>query len=176
MLKFKTSILLVLPLLLAIGMFFVVTANEKPIPEIFKFTQSPNVEDPTSDPNYELKDELSGVNAHGDTEIVPLEDPVVVEETLPGETASEQYLKKYLNATTNVEPEKEPYDGPVFVPGTPKTGGEDIDNATVIAGIPYSDADNTCDFVDDYDEACTWTATAPDAVYEYTPSVTEGLH
>ncbi|MBU0639874.1 MAG: hypothetical protein KKB50_13480 [Planctomycetes bacterium] len=54
--------------------------------------------------------------------------------------------------------------------GEPRGGGDTCDTATVIAVLPYTDTGNTCGFADDYDEACTWTATAPDVAYEYTPA------
>jgi len=57
--------------------------------------------------------------------------------------------------------------------GTPtwegRVGGETIATAVPIFALPYTDVGNTCNFLDDYDEACPWTGYAPDAVYAYTP-------
>jgi len=61
--------------------------------------------------------------------------------------------------------------------GTPtyegRVGGEDIEHAVVIPpNFPwtYTDAGNTCDFLDDYDEVCPYTGSvAPDVVYSLTP-------
>jgi hypothetical protein len=50
-------------------------------------------------------------------------------------------------------------------------GGETIETATVIPGLPYVDLGHTCDKVNDYDEICPYSgSTAPDVVYSYTPS------
>jgi hypothetical protein len=53
---------------------------------------------------------------------------------------------------------------------TGRPGGETIEDATVIPALPFSDAGNTCDFVDDYDEVCPYTgSTSPDCVYSFAP-------
>lgn len=55
--------------------------------------------------------------------------------------------------------------------GTPdgREGGETIATAFPIPSLPYSDTGNTCDNLDDYDEACAYTgSTSPDVVYSYT--------
>jgi hypothetical protein len=45
-------------------------------------------------------------------------------------------------------------------------GGETIDDATPIAGLPYTDTGDTSDNVNDYDEVCPFSgSTAPDVVY-----------
>ncbi|MBN2543916.1 hypothetical protein JXI42_13745, partial [bacterium] len=51
-----------------------------------------------------------------------------------------------------------------------KVGGEDCATATAIPGIPYVDDGNTCGYIDDYDEVCPYSATAPDVVYVYSPA------
>lgn len=52
----------------------------------------------------------------------------------------------------------------------PRTGGENIGSATVIAGLPYADNGATCGYVNDYDEVCPYTGSlSPDVVYVYTP-------
>ena len=63
---------------------------------------------------------------------------------------------------------------PNLSPGVPtpggRVGGETIETATVIASLPYNDADNSCMYADHYDEACPYTGSmAGDAVYAYTP-------
>ena len=55
---------------------------------------------------------------------------------------------------------------------TGRVGGETIASATVIAGLPFSDAGNTCVAIDDYDEVCPYTgSTSPDLVYSFAPGV-----
>jgi len=50
----------------------------------------------------------------------------------------------------------------------PRQGGDTIFDATVIAGIPYSDAGTTAGYNDDYDEVCPYSgSTSPDVVYIY---------
>ncbi len=57
-----------------------------------------------------------------------------------------------------------------------RVGGETIETATVIPGLPFVDGGNTCGFVDDYDEICPFGgSSAPDVVYAYTPAVEEWL-
>jgi len=51
-----------------------------------------------------------------------------------------------------------------------RQGGETIDDAVVIGGIPYEDSGATCDNLDDYDEVCPYDGSqSPDVVYAYTP-------
>ncbi len=70
---------------------------------------------------------------------------------------------------TNVAPIKPNVVSGVAHP-TGRPGGETIATATVIPALPFSDAGNTCDFVDDYDEVCPYTgSTSPDCVYAFTP-------
>lgn len=57
------------------------------------------------------------------------------------------------------------------IPSAIRQGGEDIANAVPISQIPYSDAGNTCSYIDDYDEACPfYNSISPDVVYSYTPT------
>ena len=73
-------------------------------------------------------------------------------------------------APTNVMPEKNSVVSGVQIQGD-RVGGEDINTATVVAGLPFTDAGNTCVFVDDYDEVCPYSgSTSPDCVYAFTPS------
>ncbi|RPJ41217.1 MAG: hypothetical protein EHM19_12375 [Candidatus Latescibacterota bacterium] len=56
-------------------------------------------------------------------------------------------------------------------PFTARTGGETIETATVISGLPFEDAGTTCGYANDYDEVCPYVgSTAPDVVYRYTPA------
>lgn len=58
---------------------------------------------------------------------------------------------------------------------TVREGGETIDTAVPIPGLPFTDTGTTCDNVNDYDEACTYTgSTSPDVVYSYSPAA-DGL-
>jgi hypothetical protein len=50
----------------------------------------------------------------------------------------------------------------------PRTGGDTIEDATVIPSLPYSDTGATCGFVQNYSD-CVYNAGAPDVVYAYTP-------
>ena len=55
-------------------------------------------------------------------------------------------------------------------PAEVKQGGDTILDATVITGLPYSNAGNTCGYIDDYDEACpSPDSTSPDVVYTFVP-------
>jgi hypothetical protein len=63
-------------------------------------------------------------------------------------------------------------------PGKPdgREGGETVDDAIVIAALPFTDTGNTSDNVDDYDEVCLYTGSlSPDVVYTYTPVSDEGI-
>jgi hypothetical protein len=76
------------------------------------------------------------------------------------------------SATTNINPNIK--DGS-SVSGTPydggRTEGDTIEEAWVIGALPFTGNDNTCGFVDDYDEVCPYSgSTAPDVVYAFTPS------
>lgn len=53
----------------------------------------------------------------------------------------------------------------------PRTGGDTIEDATVIPSLPYSDAGATCGFTQNYID-CVSNSGAPDVVYAFTP--TEG--
>ncbi len=54
-----------------------------------------------------------------------------------------------------------------------RVGGETIDDALLIDGLPFSDTGATCDNIDDYDEICPYDeSTAPDVVYAFTPDET----
>jgi hypothetical protein len=64
-------------------------------------------------------------------------------------------------------------------PGTPddsRVGGNDIEDAVVIAGLPYTDTGNTVGMSDYYDVACPYTgSTSPDAWYAFTPASSMGI-
>ncbi len=58
-------------------------------------------------------------------------------------------------------------------PGQPdaREGGETIATAVPIAALPFTDTGNTCDNINDYDVACSYTGSlSPDVVYSYTPT------
>lgn len=58
-----------------------------------------------------------------------------------------------------------------YIQSSDREGGEDIANALPISGLPFNDTGNTCDNIDDYDEACPYTGSdSPDVVYSYTPT------
>ena len=63
--------------------------------------------------------------------------------------------------------------------GTPvggAVGGDDVGSATAIGSLPYFDSDNSCTYVNDYDEVCPYSGgTAPDAVYSFSPGVDMGI-
>jgi hypothetical protein len=49
-------------------------------------------------------------------------------------------------------------------------GGESVNDAVAINSLPFTDTGDTCDNIDDYDEACPYTGSdAPDVVYAFTP-------
>lgn len=55
-------------------------------------------------------------------------------------------------------------------PDENKQGGDTINDATVIPGLPFADTGTTDGYVDDYDEACPYSgSTSPDVVYSFTP-------
>jgi hypothetical protein len=60
----------------------------------------------------------------------------------------------------------------------PDQGGETVATALVVdpASLPYTDAGTTLGYVNDYDEACTYTGSlSPDVCYSYSPTVDEAL-
>jgi hypothetical protein len=76
---------------------------------------------------------------------------------------------------TDKMPEKAPEHNDPGVPDG-REGGETIEDAWVIDALPFQDTGNTCDNINDYDEACPYTgSTAPDVVYSYTPTQDECL-
>jgi hypothetical protein len=55
-------------------------------------------------------------------------------------------------------------------PAVPKQGGDTIQDAYPIVGLPFTDTGTTAGYNNDYDEACPYTdSTAPDVVYSFTP-------
>lgn len=71
---------------------------------------------------------------------------------------------------TAVMPEKDSVVQGVAIGGG-RVGGETIETATVIPGLPFTDAGNTCVFINDYDEICPYSgSTSPDCVYAFTPA------
>ncbi len=55
-------------------------------------------------------------------------------------------------------------------PGGDRVEGDTIEECWTIAALPFTDANTTCGFSDDYDEVCPYYgSTAPDVVYAYEP-------
>ncbi len=54
-------------------------------------------------------------------------------------------------------------------PAEVKQGGDTIEDATVIPGLPYYDTGTTVGYIDDYDEECPYDSMSPDVVYSFTP-------
>ncbi len=51
-----------------------------------------------------------------------------------------------------------------------REGGETVEDALPIDALPFTDTGETCDNINDYDEACPYTgSTAPDVVYVFSP-------
>lgn len=66
--------------------------------------------------------------------------------------------------------DSKPAQAPGQNPGTPdgREGGETIETAIPIPGLPFSDTGNTSDNVHDYDEVCPYSgSTSPDVVYSW---------
>ena len=58
-------------------------------------------------------------------------------------------------------------------PAVPRQGGDTIEDAAVIPGLPYSNTGTTAGYNNDYDEGCPYsTSISPDVVYSFTPSHT----
>jgi hypothetical protein len=56
-------------------------------------------------------------------------------------------------------------------PVSDREGGETVNDATPIPGLPYNDTGATCDNVHDYDEVCPYSNSfSPDVVYSFTPA------
>jgi len=70
-----------------------------------------------------------------------------------------------LSIRPEIKPEGLPYEG-----GTPRQGGDNVGNATVIGALPYADNGTTAGYVHDYTPTCSSSSTAPDVVYAYTPT------
>jgi hypothetical protein len=52
-----------------------------------------------------------------------------------------------------------------------RQGGDTVDSATVIPGLPFLDTGATCGYGNDYDEVCPYAnSVSPDVVYSFTPS------
>lgn len=91
---------------------------------------------------------------------------------LCGAAAHDAFASEFSNNRQDIIVEKnENLSGNVNNPPESAVGGDAIDSATVIIGLPYADGGNTCAFTNDYDEACPYTgSTSPDVVYSYSPS------
>jgi hypothetical protein len=56
-------------------------------------------------------------------------------------------------------------------PSGDRVGGDTAADAVPITVLPFSDTGSTCGAADDYDDACTQAAAAPDVVYSFTPAM-----
>lgn len=75
-----------------------------------------------------------------------------------------------LNSTRDI-PAKNPSTVIYEPPAVPKQGGDTIEDATVIPGLPYYDTGTTEGYLDDDDAQCPYEGNgAPDVVYEFTPA------
>jgi hypothetical protein len=62
-------------------------------------------------------------------------------------------------------------------PQEARQGGDTIDDATIIPGIPFLTTGSTAGYVDDYDEICPYPdSTSPDVVYSITFPYDEYIH
>ncbi len=57
-------------------------------------------------------------------------------------------------------------------PAVPRQGGDTVDDAFPIDGLPFLATGTTVDFINDYDENCPYSnfSSSPDVVYGFTPS------
>lgn len=51
----------------------------------------------------------------------------------------------------------------------PKSGGDTLEEALQIPGLPFHDSGETCTGADDYDAPCSYASDSPDLVYSFTP-------
>ncbi len=59
---------------------------------------------------------------------------------------------------------------PADYPLPNRQGGDTVDDATSVDGLPYYNTGTTIGYTDDYDEECPYTgSTSPDVVYSFTP-------
>ena len=59
---------------------------------------------------------------------------------------------------------------PADYPLPNRQGGDTVDDATSVDGLPYYNTGTTIGYTDDYDEVCPYTgSTSPDVVYSFTP-------
>lgn len=66
--------------------------------------------------------------------------------------------------------------GPKDVPAGSRQGGDTIESALVVPGLPFSDSGTTAGYTDDYDEVCPYTGSiAPDVVYAFVPAVSQAI-
>ncbi|MFC1572120.1 hypothetical protein ACFL6M_00830 [Candidatus Eisenbacteria bacterium] len=73
-------------------------------------------------------------------------------------------------AETNHQPDLSGKPAIIVYEGGERQGGDTVLNATFFTTLPYNDTGTTCNYVDDYDEACPYTgSTSPDVVYEFAP-------
>ena len=72
-----------------------------------------------------------------------------------------------LVLATGALAEKAPYDYPA-AGAIDRQGGDTIETATAIGGVPFSGAGTTVGYIHNYDEVCPYTgSTSPDVVYSF---------
>jgi hypothetical protein len=64
---------------------------------------------------------------------------------------------------------------PSAEPGTILQGGDTFEDAVVITSLPFTDNGTTEGYAHDYDLSCSWGATAPDVIYQYTPTTDDTI-
>ncbi|MFC1573489.1 hypothetical protein ACFL6M_07835, partial [Candidatus Eisenbacteria bacterium] len=93
-------------------------------------------------------------------------------------------LLAFCNVTPSADPPwrgiERPEKGDEHITGVPVGGdqiaGDTIEEAWVVAGLPFTGTGNTCLFNNDYDEVCPYVGSvSPDVVYAYAPSVDQLL-
>ena len=73
--------------------------------------------------------------------------------------------------TSRETPSKPTTTRPYIPPEESRQGGENINDAFPISGLPFADSGTTVGYINDYDESCPYSASvSPDVVYSFTPS------
>ncbi|MEW6051124.1 MAG: GEVED domain-containing protein [Candidatus Zixiibacteriota bacterium] len=90
---------------------------------------------------------------------------------LPGPSPQKAAEQDVSLTILNYPLTKPEYHGDENRPNRVAQGGDVIATATVIPGIPYTDAGTTSGYTNDYNEVCPYSGgTAPDVVYSFTPA------
>jgi hypothetical protein len=67
-------------------------------------------------------------------------------------------------------PAKDTVARPYVSPDKHRQGGDTVDDATVIEGLPYFNTGDTTGYSDDYEVMCPYGSWSPDVVYSFTPA------